>query len=578
MADDESLPTVRRKLDAADNPATHRAARLNRLAAEPFDVLVIGGGINGAGVARDAAMRGLRTALVERDDFGSGTSSRSSRLVHGGVRYLEHGHLHLVFESSRERRTLLRIAPHLVRPLRFTWPVYLGSRIPLWKLSAGLLMYDALAVFRNVDHHRRLDAREVLAREPALRRDDLTGGAEYYDASTDDARLTLANVIDAEEHGAVVVNHVAVVRLQRDGDRIAGAVVQMTADGTEATIRANVVVNATGAWTDTLRAMDAGEGVRALRTTRGTKGVHIAISRERLATHGALTLLSPTDGRVMFALPSTATTIIGTTDTPTDERPEEVRASPEDIDYLLAAANAFFPAARLTPDDVVAAWAGIRPLVASGFTRDPASASREHRIDRSASGLISVSGGKLTTYRSMAAEIVDVVERALGRRPSKSRTHRTPLPGGEMRRLDDLQRAAELEVGDAVVARRLVEAHGSRWRAVSALTADEPALARRIVRTLPYLLAEVVYAAEHEMAMTLADILVRRLRIAYEMADHGRSASRVATAVLAGRLGWDNARARTEIARYDAEVTRIFGPPAGTAGALPGTSEPSVDH
>jgi glycerol-3-phosphate dehydrogenase len=273
----------------------------------------------------------------------------------------------------------------------------------------------------------------------------------------------------------------------------------------------------------------------------------------------------------MFALPSTATTIIGTTDTPTDESPEDVRASPADIDYLLAAANMFFPAARLTPDDVVAAWAGIRPLVASGFTRDPASASREHRIDRSASGLISVSGGKLTTYRSMAVEIVDVVERALGRAPSRSRTDRTALPGGEVRGLEELRRAAELEVGDAPVARRLVEAHGTRWRAVAALTAEEPALARRIVRELPYLLAEVVYAVEREMAVTLADVLVRRLRIAYEMADHGRSASRVATAVLAGRLGWDNARARVEITRYDEEVTQIFGAPGRT-------NEPSANH
>jgi len=566
--DDVSLPTVRRKLDAADNPATHRAARLARLTAEPFDVLIVGGGITGAGIARDAAMRGLRTALVERDDFGSGTSSRSSRLIHGGVRYLEHGHLHLVFESSRERRTLMRIAPHLVRPLRFTWPVYRGSRIPLWKLSAGLFMYDALAAFRNVEGHRSLEAREVLAHEPALRRDGLVGGAEYYDASTDDARLTLANVIDAEHHGGVAVNHVSVVRLLREGGRVVGAAIREAPDGPEAEVRARVVVNATGAWTDALRGMDTGDtgdiGASGNGAVRGTKGVHIAVSRERLATQAALTLLSPSDGRVMFALPSTATTIIGTTDTPTDERPEEVRASPADIEYLLAAANSFFPATHLTPDDVIAAWAGIRPLVASGFTRDPASASREHRIDRSASGLISVSGGKLTTFRSMAAEVVDVVEQSLGKRPSRSRTDRVPLPGGDMRALDELRRAAELEVGDAAVARRLVEAHGTRWRDVSALTAEEPALARRIVRDLPYLLAEVVYAAEREMAVTLADVLVRRLRIAYEMADHGRSASRVATAVLAGRLGWDNARARVEIMRYDEEVTRIFGAPATT--------------
>ena len=535
-----------------------RESRLARLSREEFDVLVIGGGITGAGIARDAAMRGLRTALVERDDFASGTSSRSSRLVHGGVRYLEHGHLHLVFESSRERRALMRIAPHLVRPLRFIWPVYRGARVPRWKLNAGLFMYDALAVFRNVRNHRSLDAAAVIAQEPSLRRDDLLGGAEYYDAATDDARLTLANVISAEEHGAAVVNHASVVLLTRDGSHVTGAIVRDDGtDGhTEFAVRAAVIVNATGPWTDTVRALDASEARSAVRAT---KGVHIAVPRERLSTHGALTLLSPVDGRVMFALPSTATTIIGTTDTPTDERPDEVRASIEDVEYLLATANLFFPSARLTHRDVIAAWAGIRPLVASGFTRDPASASREHRIDRSTSGVISVSGGKLTTYRSMAAEVVHEIEKSLGRPPSRSPTNRVPLPGGDLRSIDEAMRAAELEVGDALIARRLVAAHGARWREVSSLTSEEPALARRLVRDLPYLLAEVVYAVEREMALTLADVLVRRLRIAYEVPDHGRSASRVATAVIAGRLGWDNARARAEIERYDHEVDRIFG-------------------
>ena len=545
---------------------TTRGARLARLGEEQFDVLVVGGGITGAGIARDAAMRGLHTALVEREDFASGTSSRSSRLVHGGVRYLEHGHLHLVFESSRERRTLLRIAPHLVRPLRFTWPVYRDARVPLWKLGAGLFMYDALAVFRNVQGHRLLSSKETWGEEPALSRVNLVGGASYYDAATDDARLTLANVIAAEELGAVAVNHASVVRMIREGERIVGAVVREDGDEREVSVRASVVVNATGPWTDTVRAMDGNARANAVRAT---KGVHIAVPRERLATHAALTLLSPTDGRVMFALPSTATTIVGTTDTPTDETPDRVRASREDVDYLLASANFFFPAARLTPADVVAAWAGIRPLVASGFTGDPASASREHRIDGSASGMISVSGGKLTTYRSMAAEVVDVVERSLGRRRRRAKTNVVPLPGGDIRSFDEALRAAELEVGDSAVARRLVEAHGSRWREVAALTTAEPALARRIVRELPYLLAEVVYAVEREMAMTLADVLVRRLHLAFEVADHGRSAARVATAILAGRLGWDNPRARSEIVRYEAEVERLFGVPHEAAEPSP---------
>ena len=533
-----------------------RAGRLARLASERFDLLVIGGGINGAGIARDASMRGLRTALVERDDFGSGTSSRSSRLIHGGVRYLEHGHLHLVFESSRERRTLMRIAPHLVRPLRFTWPVYRGARVRRWKLLAGLFMYDALAAFRNVANHRALDASEVAACEPLLEREGLVGGAQYYDAATDDSRLTLVNAMAAEEHGATVVNHAGAVRFLRDGEQIVGAAVRAGEEQLEIEVRATTVVNAAGPWSDDVRALDD-RGARV--SVRATKGVHVAIPRERLAPKGALTLLSPIDGRVMFVLPSLATTIIGTTDTPTDERPEEVRASREDVEYLLATANAFFPSAKLGAGDVIAAWAGIRPLIASGFARDPASASREHRIDRSGSGLISVTGGKLTTYRAMSAEVVDAVERALGRKPTRERTNREPLPGGEIRTLNEALRAAELEVGDAVVAKRLIEAYGGRWREVAALTASEPALARRIARELPYLLAEVVHAVEREMAMTLADVLVRRLHIAYETADHGRSAARVVAAVLAGRLGWDGSRTRVELARYDAEVERIFG-------------------
>ena len=544
----------------ADRSATTatqaRSNRLARLASERFDLLVIGGGINGAGIARDAAMRGLRTALVEREDFGSGTSSRSSRLVHGGVRYLEHGHLHLVFESSRERRTLMRIAPHLVRPLRFTWPVYRGARVPRWKLLAGLFMYDALAAFRNVANHRALDASEVATFEPLLRRDGLVGGAQYYDAATDDTRLTLVNAMSAEEYGAAVVNHAEAVRFLRDGERIVGAAVRADGEDREVEVPAAVIVNAAGPWSDDVRALDERD-VRA--SVRATKGVHVAVSRERLAPRGALTLLSPLDGRVMFVLPSLATTIIGTTDTPTDERPEEVRASREDIEYLLATANAFFPSANLRAADVIAAWAGIRPLIASGFRSDPASASREHRIDRSGSGLISVTGGKLTTYRAMAAEVVDAVERALARRHTRGRTARVPLPGGEIGTVDQALRAAELEIGDAVVAKRLVEAYGGRWREVAALTASEPALARRIVRELPYLLAEVVHGVEREMAMTLADVLVRRLHIAYETPDHGHAAARVVAAVLAGRLGWDGSRARVELARYDAEVERIFG-------------------
>ncbi|MDE3053967.1 MAG: glycerol-3-phosphate dehydrogenase/oxidase, partial [Gemmatimonadota bacterium] len=280
-----------------------------------YDLLVIGGGITGAGVARDAALRGLQVLLAEKDDFAAGTSSRSSRLIHGGLRYLEHGQLELVFEASGERRRLLRLAPHLVRPLRFVWPVYDGARVPFWKVRAGVTLYDALAMFRNVHRHRKLSAAGVAAEEPMVARAGLRGGVSYYDAATDDARLTLANVLDAERAGATVLNHVAVEALTVQRGRVTGARLGDRLAGGSVEIAARAVVNAAGPWSDAVRRL---EGAGAGRRVRGSKGAHILVPRSRVGNHGALTLLSPSDGRVMFALPAGAFTVFGTTDTFTD--------------------------------------------------------------------------------------------------------------------------------------------------------------------------------------------------------------------------------------------------------------------
>jgi glycerol-3-phosphate dehydrogenase len=535
-----------------------RAARLDRLEQERFDVLVIGGGINGAGIARDAAMRGLMVALVEREDFASGTSSRSSRLIHGGIRYLEHGFLHLVFESSRERRTLLRIAPHLVRPLEFTWPVYEGARVPRWKLGAGLVLYDALSLFRNVAMHRQLGHRKIMAREPALREEGLVGGAAYYDASTDDTRLTLANSIAAAEAGAVVLNHVTLTGLTRgDGGIARAATVVDRLGGRELTIAADAIVNATGPWSDEIRRLE--EGTAEERpAVRGTKGVHIAVPRERVNNRGAVTLLSPLDGRVMFVLPAGRFAIIGTTDTETSASPDDVRATTADVDYLLSSASEYFPESQLTMADVVSAWAGIRPLIATGFTRDASSASREHLIGRGPSGVITVSGGKLTTYRSMAAEVVDMVQRALGREPTPSKTHAVPLPGGDIASYDaELARARE-KVGAHDVAERLVRAFGGRWREVWRLVDGNRALAEPVVEGLPYVMAELVYGVQHERACSLGDLLIRRTHIAFETVDAGLSAAPVAAALVAPLLGWDDAAVADALAAYEQEAGRIF--------------------
>ena len=533
-----------------------RAATLDALAAESFDVLVIGGGIVGCGVARDAALRGLRVALCEKWDVASGTSSRSSRLVHGGVRYLEHGHLHLVFESSRERRRLLRIAPHLVRPLCFTWPVYEGARVARWKLLAGLTLYDALALFRNVGNHRRLSAEGVLAREPALASDGLQGGAIYWDAATDDARLTLAIALGAATAGARVLTHAAVTALTSAGGRATGALVRDAMTGREVRVSARCVVSAVGPWTDTMHALEGGGVGHAVL---GSAGVHVAVPRERVGNREAITVVAPQDGRVMFVLPAGRHAIIGTTETPARRGPDTIRATREEVRYLIEACNANFPAAELRDDDVVAAWSGIRPLAATLADGDAGSASREHSVAVGPLGVLTVTGGKLTTYRAMAEDVVDRICTALGDAERDGRPYReVALPGGAMRSLAETEREAVAAAGDAEVGQRLARAYGSEWRTVWRRTRDDPSLAERIDPALPYTLCETVHAVEREWAVTLGDILLRRTHVAFETRDHGeRAAERVAT-VLARTLGWTPARVQEEQRRYAAEAERLF--------------------
>jgi glycerol-3-phosphate dehydrogenase len=536
------------------SPGT-RESNLNALEEEPFDILIVGAGITGAGVAREAALRGMRVALVEREDFASGTSSRSSRLVHGGIRYLEHGELHLVYEASRERRILLRIAPHLVRPLRFLWPVFEKTRIPRWKLRAGFLLYDALALFRNIANHRSLDRRRVLEEEPALRQTGLRGGVNYFDASTDDIRLTIANVRAAAEAGAVVVNHVAVRSMSKEGALVNGVSAEDSFTGRSVTIGARTVVNATGPWSDDIRRLASPDAKPSLR---GTKGVHVAIAQSRIGNEGALTLLSPIDGRVVFILPAGRLTIIGTTDSDYSGPPDEVRPKPSDITYLLRTANSFFPSAHLVSADVISAWAGIRPLVNDGGGA-PGSVSREHAVHWTTPGLLTVSGGKLTTYRSMAEDVVDEIARSLGLPLTDATTARIPLPGGEMRSFaDELSRARET-IGEDDVAEHLVAAYGAEWREVWAIVQNDNALVARVSPELPYIAAEIHWAIEREMALTLADILVRRLHVAFETHDHGAAAAPAVARVAAPLLGWTRERIETELARYGREVAGIFG-------------------
>ncbi len=483
---------------------------LSALSDRTFDALIIGGGITGAGVARDAAMRGLKVALIDKGDFASGTSSRSSRLIHGGVRYLEHGHLHLVFEASAERRRLLKLAPHLVKPLAFTWPVFDGQRIPLWKINAGLTLYDMLALFRNVGRHAKLGADDVLTGEPNLRSRLLGGGVRYWDASTDDARLTIANVLDAQQRGAVVANHVVFAGVERGAEGLRVAKVWDALSDDQFTIRARVFVNATGPWSDTVRQLEGGRGGSRVQ---GSKGAHITVDGKRVGNREAVTIVHPRDGRVMFALPSGSQTIFGTTDTFTSAKPDEVRANAADVDYLLEAANWYFPDAKLAPSDVIAAWAGIRPLMPT--TAAEGAASREHSIKRSARGTVTITGGKLTTYRVMARQAVDVLARVLGT-SGRAATGTTPFAEGA-----------------------------------------EPG-GQPLVKGLPWRSGAVRQAIENELACTLGDVLIRRTHVAFHTKDNGRAVARTIAPEVAGLLAWDDARRGKELERFDAEVSRMF--------------------
>ncbi|HEX3623378.1 MAG TPA: glycerol-3-phosphate dehydrogenase/oxidase [Acidimicrobiales bacterium] len=518
-----------------------RAWALERLAADTFDVLVIGGGITGAGVALDAASRGLRTALVEREDFGSGTSSRSSKLVHGGLRYLSQGDYRLVAQALAERQRLLHNAPHLVRPLPFLVPAY-GSRARMRAVSSALWLYDATGGFRIGTLHRRISATEALAHTPALRAEGLVGAHLYLDAQADDARLALTVARSAVlDHGAVAANHAGVTELLRGaGGRVTGA--RMSADGAEFDVRAAAVVSATGVWADALRA----DGTRSIRPA---KGVHLTLPAELVRTDVALVLTAPADGRSIFVVPWAGSdrVYVGTTDTDYDGPLDNPVCTAADTDYLLGALNAAL-SSTVTPDDVVGSWAGLRPLVAdagagAGSGRS-ADLSRRHRVGVGADGLVTIAGGKLTTYRAMAEDTVDAVQAALGRRVTPCRTRRLALHGAP-----PVARAGSPPRDDHLVGR-----HGTDARVVAAMVDAHPNLGEPLVGTLPYLRAEAVYAARYEMACSVDDVLARRTRSLILARDASAAAAPDVAGLLARELGWSVTEAAADVERYRAGV------------------------
>lgn len=554
--------------------AAARAGHWAALPAREWDLLVVGGGITGAAAARDAAGRGLSVALVEAGDFASGTSSRSSRLVHGGLRYLETYDFALVFEASAERRRLLELAPHLVHPLPFVFPVYRGGPTPFLMLQAGMWLYDGLSLFRNIRRHRILSVKDIATEEPKLRRDGLAGAAMYYDAAVDDARITLANARGAHEAGAAVVSHAEVTAFvlgggQVRGGQVQGARVRDRVTGAEAEVRAKVVLNATGPWSDAVRRLADPAAKPRLRPTRG---VHVMVPRERVGNRHAITFQSPVDNRVMFVLPWGQHTYVGTTDTDFSGSPAAVRADAADVDYLLKSANSVFPQAGLTHADVVSTWAGVRPLLAPRKGAGSESAtSREHEIWWDRSGLLSIAGGKLTTYRVMAEQVVDRAAKRLWTahrvESGISPTEHLPLPGTPAEpwaEFDRRIRADALALGlDDDAGYHLARAYGEDADEILGAVRADPPLGARIAEGFPYVWAEVPHAVRREMAMTLEDLLIRRLHLFYEARDGGLSVARAVAERMAPEvgIGWDAAEVERQVERYRAavEATRGFG-------------------
>jgi glycerol-3-phosphate dehydrogenase len=538
----------------------------------PVDVLVVGGGITGAGIARDAARRGLSVALVEMNDLAYGTSSRSSKLIHGGLRYLEHYEFSLVFESVSERRILQDIAPHLVSPLGFLFPVYKRAKRQLWLINAGMWLYDGLSLFRSPKIHKNLKPREIAEIEPALDQTGLKGAPLYYDCATDDARLTLETALDAVNCGAVVCSWAKVTSfLKTQNGRVRGAVVKDELSGELKEIEARAVINATGPWTDQTIAMS-----RPLSTgsiLRPTKGIHIVVDQKKLPLSNAVVCFHPTDSRVLFAIPWGDRTYLGTTDTDFSGDPGAVAATRDDVDYLIDASNSHFPRNKLTRDDVISTWAGVRPLMApegeGAEGMRESSVSREHQILIGQEGLITIAGGKLTTYRRMAAEVVDTAARLLELERgaidlAAPHTGKEPLPGAvgwpedddHKKVAEDVEKAGHPRVPEDV-ARHLADTYGMRALDLARTIARGDArLAERLSSGRPEVLAQVDWAVQSELAATVCDVMMRRTQLFYRAFDQGLEAAVRVADRMAELLDWDQATRDRELARYREEVAR----------------------
>ncbi|MGH2461107.1 MAG: glycerol-3-phosphate dehydrogenase/oxidase [Chloroflexota bacterium] len=546
-----------------------REEQVHRLRARQFDLVVIGGGITGAGIALDAASRGLKVALVEKSDFASGTSSRSTKLIHGGLRYLAQLRFRLTREALLERSLLQKLAPHLVEPIPFVYPIY-HKRLEVLRVNTGLWLYDFMAGIRRTRIHHRLSRRETLARVPELNPNDLRAGFVYYDSRTDDARLVIEVLKAAVDYGAVVANYVQVERILAPDGQATGLLVHDRLADESFEVRGRKVVAAAGVWLD--QVLD-GDQLHARPRVRPAKGVHVIVSRARFGGETAVVFPTP-DNRLMFVIPWQGATLIGTTDTDYAGPLDEPRATRADLDYILGVVNNVFPNVHLTDADVVSVQAGLRPLIAGGGD-STAKVSREDRIFENADGSIAIAGGKLTTYRRMGRKVVDLVVRRLRDegvllRKLRSRTREVSLGGfaeRPRRRFSRFirRRRARVRPPEGASAswltpesvQRLWRSYGANWETVANLAAQSPELAEPIVAGQAAVKAEVIFATRHEMARTLCDVLARRTHVALLDPDQARSAAPAVAALMARELGWDDAETARQIALYDQQIEQF---------------------
>jgi glycerol-3-phosphate dehydrogenase len=520
-----------------------------RLGAETFDLVVIGGGVVGAGTALDAATRGLRVALVEARDLASGTSSRSSKLFHGGLRYLEQLEFGLVREALRERELMLtRLAPHLVKPVSFLYP--LTHRV--WErpyTAAGLFLYDSMGGARSVPGQKHLTRAGALRLVPALKRSALIGGIRYFDAQADDARHTMTVARTAAHYGAVIRTSTQVVGMVREADRVSGVRVRDVEDGRTLEVKANAVINCTGVWTDELQKLS---GSRGRFRVRASKGVHIVVPRDRIVSESGLILR--TEKSVLFVIPWRNHWIVGTTDTDWNLDLAHPAATKADIDYILEHVNSVL-ATPLTNDDIEGVYAGLRPLLA-GESEETSKLSREHAVARVAPGLVAIAGGKYTTYRVMAADAVDAASPDLPGRLQSSITDKVPLLGADgyhalVNQVDQLGAKHGLH---PYRVRHLLDRYGSLVHEVLALAADRPELLRPLTAAPDYLQVEIVYATSHEGALHVEDTLARRTRISIEYPHRGVDCVEQVATLMGEVLNWSPETVSREVSLYKARV------------------------